>query len=126
MEPSGRTFAESLSVAVRSNAEMDVEADLALIDDAARRFSQSPTPQTFVEFKEAVKAVLAKMLQEAYAVDHIRTFGRHGRQRVQVLVRVIDDHLDQLARLIVQKSNDTVSILHHIEEIKGLLLDAVR
>ena len=48
---------------------------------------------------------------------------RRGRHRVYGIIRLIDKNLDELAGELVADEKDHISILDHIGEIKGLLLD---
>ena len=48
---------------------------------------------------------------------------RRGRHRVYGLVRLVDKNLDDLAQELVADEKDHLSILGHVDEIRGLLLD---
>lgn len=77
-------------------------------------------------FKEVVRSLLKKVLDNAYVVEEVRAFNRRGRQSVAMLVRTIDKELDELGRLILAKAQDPLKIAAKIDDIRGLILDYLR
>lgn len=122
----GVSFQEHVVALEREWLEEELEADLALIDERAERLKESPTPEHFAAFKEAVKSALERIVPQAYQVEEVRSFHRLGRQRISHWVKIVDDRLDELAGLVSAKTREVTEIVRLIDEIKGLLVDARR
>lgn len=77
-------------------------------------------------FKDVVRSLLKKVLENAYVVEEVRSFNRRGRQTIAMLVRTIDKELDELGRLILAKVQDPLKIAAKIDDIRGLIFDYFR
>lgn len=102
------------------------DAGLEPVEAAARALKESPTFENLVAFKQAVKEFLSSVLEKAYVVHHVRSFSRRGRPSVSVLVRTVDEKLDELARLVLAGTRDAMAIAAKIDDIRGILLDYFR
>ncbi len=119
------TFAEALSGAEADLAQARVQADLESIDNAALALRDAPTRENLDKYRRAIRDVLYGLLQ-AYEVESVTGFNRFGKRTFHVLVRVVDQELDQLARLVLSKAKDSLAIAAKIDDIRGILLDSIR
>ena len=121
--PSG--FVEALNDAVSGRGERMTEADLETVDRCAAALRRSPTLENLRAYREAIRSFLARLLA-AYSVEEIRGFNRFGKRSITVLVRVVDAELDELARMVLQRSQETLAIAAKLDDIRGILLDYIR
>lgn len=119
-------FFEALRAAEAQHAtQEEVRALFEPVEAAAQALKRAPTLENLAAYKQAMKEFLSRILQQAYLVDHVRTF-RRGRPSVSVLVRTIDAQLDELARLVLAQTRDALAIAAKIDEIRGIILDYFR
>lgn len=104
-------------------AEIDFEAALAEIDDLGRELREHPILVNLRNYKAAVRAVLKLIVDEGLAIEERRFVDQHGRRRVYLLVAQVDEQLEQLTRLILNKQASTIVLASKLDEIRGLLLD---
>ena len=41
------------------------------------------------------------------------------------MIKIVDEHMDELATALVQDEKDHIDILNRVDEIRGLLLDII-
>ncbi len=126
MEVQHSPFLEALRAADMEQIRREVEPDFDALDDAAKRLKESPTMENLRRFKDVVRSLLKKVLENAYVVEEVRSFNRRGRQTIAMLVRTIDKELDELGRLILAKVQDPLKIAAKIDDIRGLIFDYFR
>lgn len=114
-----KSFAHVVEEVVAAEA---VDGAIKSVDRAGRALKESPTIERLEAYKEAIREVLTE-LQKAYRVEELRGFSRYGKRTIHVLVRVVDESLDELARLVIARSQDTLRIAARIDDIRGILLD---
>lgn len=119
-------FLQALTAAETANLQRDVEEDFQSVEEAARALKKSPTMENLIAFKRAIRDFLTKVLNGAYAVEHVRILTRRGRPAVSVLVRTVDERLEQLAREVMSAAKDAVAIAALIDDIRGIILDYFR
>lgn len=118
-------FAEALQEAEVERARANVQAGIESIDKAAQDLRDSPTMERLIAYKRAIHDVLSKLL-DAYSVEELRGFNRFGKRTIHVLVRIVDEKLEELARLVLSNAQDALAIAARLDDIRGILLDSVR
>lgn len=118
-------FADALREIEVSQAHQRAEAGIESIDRAAALLRNHPTRENLELFKGAIRDVLSALLQ-AYEVETLTGFSRLGKRTIHVLVRTVDQELDELARLVLSKAHDSLAIAAKIDDVRGLLLDFLR
>jgi len=119
------SFADLLHQAEVDEARANLQAGLEMIDRAAHALRDSPSLETLNQYKKAIRDVLAPLLA-AYSVEELRGFNRYGKRTIHVLVRIVDEKLDELARLVLSNAQDALAIAARIDDIRGILLDWLR
>lgn len=100
------------------------------VDIAGDKLKSVPTPDTFLEYKKALSNFVQYVLQQSYEVEKTTQeikASRHNNYRKQtkeyVVVRVIDEKLDQLASELLFNHKDKIGLANRIDEISGILVD---
>lgn len=120
-------FLEALQAAeALSSSPPSVEESFEPVEAAAKALKESPTFENLTAYKRALREFLSRILGEAYVVQHVRVLTRRGRPSVSVLVRTLDAHLDELARLVLSGTRDALAIAAKIDDIRGLIFDYIR
>ncbi|MDS1029792.1 YaaR family protein [Bacillota bacterium LX-D] len=72
------------------------------------------------QYKKLIKEYLSFILRSAYSVDP----GIMSSQgRYLSVVKVVDEELAELGKLMLEKEKDTLALVQKISKIEGLLLD---
>lgn len=103
--------------------EIDFEAALAEIDDLGRELREHPILINLRKYKSAVRAILRLVVDEGLAIEERRFVDQNGRRRVFMLVAQVDEQLEQLTRIILNKQAAMIDLAAKLDEIRGLLLD---
>lgn len=119
-------FLRALEAAETAAMHRDFEEGFQSVEEAARALKQSPTLENLHAYKRAIHDFLTKVVSGAYTVEHMRTFTRKGRPAISVLVRTVDERLEQLAREVMSASKDATAIAAMIDDIRGIILDYFR
>lgn len=119
-------FLDALQAAETKVINQDIHRDFESVEAAARALKDSPTLDNLNAYKRAIHEFLQRVISGAYSVHHVRSFSRRGRPVVSVLVRTVDEHLEELARHVLADSKDATAIAAKIDDIRGILLDYFR
>ena len=122
----GVSFGEILGDAAANERESELETLFNEIDEAGDNLRDSPNVGHFRAYRERVGRFIKLFLAQAYDVKLTSEMTLAGRQRYLVLVKKIDDRLENLYQLFVQELLDIEELLKGVEEIRGMLLDLYR
>lgn len=115
------TFLELLELGQLDEAHF--EQALEQVDHYARRFKESPTYYNLVKYKEVVRAVLRALIEKSMRVDEHSFLDHRGRRRLFILIRSVDDKLEELTRLFLRNQLSGLELVARLDEIRGMLLD---
>lgn len=76
-------------------------------------------------YKAAVRSFLKQVLNATYEVSERRFIDRVGRRRLFIIVDRIDEQLEQLTQMVIDKQDTTLDLASKLDEIRGLLLDII-
>lgn len=101
-------------------------ADLEALEEVAQRLMASPTPANLYEYRRVVGEILRRLLRDTFEVSAELGIVRAGRQKVFMLVRAVNQELEELTRLVLAKEKDRLAIVAKLGELRGLILDLYR
>ncbi|CAM3228620.1 YaaR family protein [Sporolactobacillus spathodeae] len=102
----------------------DAEALKALfkqIDDQARRVSGSRTVRDLQLYKKYVQSFLQNAVQLGLKTDQSRSWQQGGT--LQTLVKTVNQKLVDLTNDVLNKNKDSLDLLGHLDEIRGMLIN---
>ncbi|HQD71245.1 MAG TPA: YaaR family protein [Limnochordia bacterium] len=105
--------------------EIDLDSALEVIDELGRKLRSQPTLANLKDYKAAVRSFLKQAIGGTYEVSERRFIDRLGRRRLYVIVAKVDERLDELTRLVLDRQDSTLDLASKLDEIRGLLLDIV-
>lgn len=117
-------FREQLarSTALRFNERID--RALAEIDELGQRLAESLSQQDLQAYRSAIGRLFRDLVHQMAEVRaDLEWDSRSWEQRTMVAIRKVDEKLEELSRLILEREKDRLAILEAIDEIKGLLVD---
>jgi uncharacterized protein YaaR (DUF327 family) len=101
---------------------------LDAVHSAGDALKNRPLPQEILRYKQAVRAFVHYVVGNGYDAErqvHGSKRSRRG-ERIETVVRVVDNKLEQLAAGILTGQTTQMDILNRLEEITGLLVDLMQ
>jgi uncharacterized protein YaaR (DUF327 family) len=74
-------------------------------------------------YREAVRKFLQESIRGSYQVKEERRWDRRGNHRKLLLVKEVNQRLEELTRMVMESQAPGIGILAKLDEIRGLLLD---
>ena len=74
-------------------------------------------------YQEQVRRFLHHVINGAYSINDKNIRDNRGRVKQMSIVSVVDEHLKELAAMVMAEEKDRLSILGRIDKIRGLLID---
>lgn len=103
------------------------------VDIAAEKLEENMSSENFQKFRKSVAQFLKYVQKNNYEIKtkkrfgerHIKTvfFEEKRKKDPYVQIHVIDQELDKLAAMLMQKHGDKIQFMSKVDEIKGLLVD---
>ncbi|HKM17926.1 MAG: YaaR family protein [Firmicutes bacterium] len=109
----------------KTAASIDLDAALETIDLLGKKLRGQPTLANLKSYKAAVRSFLKQVLNATYEVSERRFIDRVGRRRLFIIVDRIDEQLEQLTQMVIDKQDTTLDLASKLDEIRGLLLDII-
>jgi len=116
-------FAKTLSNIGHREYLNDLEKLMAEVDESAKKLARSCTLNDLKNYKRAVRNFLERTIKNAYETKDEAGWDRMGRQKLYVLIKKVDENLEELSRRVLNEQNDSLNILEKLDEIRGLLVD---
>jgi uncharacterized protein len=79
--------------------------------------------ETIKAYKNAVRRFMARVVRDSFRTEEKVTGLGFKKRKKYIMIKVIDEKLEQLARGILQHQSDQLEILRRLDEIRGLLVD---
>lgn len=103
------------------------------VDLAAEKLEENMSSENFKEFRKSVSQFIKYVQKNNYEIKtrkrfgerHVKTVFFEERQKKDpyVQIHIIDQELDKLASMLLQKHADKIQFMSKVDEIKGLLVD---
>jgi uncharacterized protein len=120
----GSGFHDILEKDSRESGVQRVKKLFDAIEKAAGDLSESPGEASLKEYRRRIKAFMDEVLSGS---REIRLIPRPGVfDDPYMIVKVIDEKLDQLAQLVIADEVERGEMTRVIEDIKGILVDLYR
>ncbi len=75
------------------------------------------------EYRQLIGELLGETASNAFACIKSRMFDAKGRHKVVLVVRSVNQKLEQLAAQILSEQSDNIKLLQLVDDIRGLLVD---
>lgn len=77
----------------------------------------------FIKYRALIAELMELAAGNAFACTQSRSFDRKGRRNVFVLIKTVNERLDEMVRQILSEQSDNIRLLELVDDIKGLLVD---
>lgn len=118
-----KKFANSLTKATFQNHMEDLKHLVKQIDEKAARLAKSCTIADLKAYKRAVQDFVQETVKRCYRAQNQGGWDGFGRSKILVIVRRVDEKLEQLSREILEGQKESLQVLEKTGEIRGLLVD---
>lgn len=123
-EEESASFSRQLGQARLSGAQAQLEKLLADIAAEGERLARSFSLADLRRYKAMVRSFMQEVLDNGLSLRRELNMDPYSfEQRTLVTVRSVNQELDDLARMVLDREKDHLAILAKIGEIKGLLMD---
>ena len=116
-------FAKALNDVNRREYKEDLQKLIAEVDKMAEKLARSRTLNDLRNYKRAVQEFLNRTIRNAYETRNEASWDRMGRQKLYVLIKKVDQGLEEISRQVLNEQEDSLKILEKQDEIRGLLVD---
>ncbi|KXS45829.1 MULTISPECIES: YaaR family protein [unclassified Candidatus Frackibacter] len=96
---------------------------LGLIDEQGERLSKKRTFKELVRYKKMVQKFVKEAVEKMYKVKEEYSSYGSGNHKVYTLVEKVDESLEELTRLVLDKQATQMEILDRLDEVRGMLVD---
>jgi len=93
------------------------------IEQLSQELKKSLTPEGVRRYTRAVTAFMKEAIRQSYELGEESCWNRSGNRSSFVIVRKINQSLEEMMELVLNKEKNQLAILAKIDEIRGLLLD---
>lgn len=118
-----KDFSKALNKVNQVEYKKDLQRLIEEVDKMAKKLAQTCTLNDLKKYKQAVKKFLKRTIGEAYQAHDETGWNGLGRQKQYILIRKIDENLEDLSHQVLQEQKDSLNILKKLDEIRGILVD---
>lgn len=93
------------------------------IDAQGKKIADHMDIKDMKQYRTMVKDFINEVVNRSHKFSRENFLDRRGRHRVYGMIHKVDKNLDELAQELVKDEKDHLSILGHVDEIRGLLID---
>ncbi|ADL11595.1 YaaR family protein [Acetohalobium arabaticum] len=123
VKSSDNKFLDTLQEVHDANTKERLDELLGQIDKQGERLSQKRTFKELVRYKKMVQQFVKEAVEKMYRVkEEFSTYGS-GNHKVYNLVVKVDESLEELTELVLDKQSTQLEILDRLDEVRGMLVD---
>lgn len=100
-----------------------VDSMMKEIDEQGNKIATHMDISDMKKYRTLVKDFINEVVNRSHSFSRENFLDRRGRHRVYGMIHLVDKNLDELAQELVKDEKDHMSILGHVDEIRGLLID---
>lgn len=116
-------FSETLRVTATEAKRGDMADILEELDELAKQLKDSRTLALMKKYREKMQSFLKTAVEQSYELGEERAFDRKGRRRVFLLVKKVNQAVEDLTRMVLDQQFDSLQLLQKLGEIRGMLID---
>ena len=123
VKSSDNKFLDTLQEVHDTNIKEKLDKLLGQIDKQGEKLSRKRTFKELVRYKKMVQQFIKEAVEKMYKVkEEFSTYGS-GNHKVYNLVEKVDESLEELTELVLDKQSTQMEILDRLDEVRGMLVD---
>lgn len=109
----------------QNSALLRERLDLLLedLDGIGQRMTKTFSFHDLVAYKKMLKGFLGEIMQQAYGIKEETGRTGNGRPKVYQRIELLDQELEELTKIVLEKQKDAVKLLKKLDTIRGILVD---
>lgn len=119
----GKSFESTLKNLETESVETKLKILLDKIHEQGTKLSQRLDIKDLREYKTLVSEFLTETISNSFQFSKESYLDRRGRHRVHVIVKKVNDKLDEITQQVLKEEKDKLKIASSIEDIRGMLID---
>lgn len=76
-------------------------------------------------YKQLISEFLDQVVGNSHRFSKRNFLDRRGRHRVYAIVQKVDEELEKLTADVLSSEKDNLTVLHRLDDIRGLILDLI-
>ena len=116
-------FSKTLNDLSIEQQETRLSALVGKIDEQGQKLAKRVDVAEFERYRSLIREFVNEVVSNSYEFSRSDSFIGRGRHRVFATVKMIDEKLDALGKEVLSDNADQISVIHSIDDIRGLLLD---
>ncbi|NLV90877.1 MAG: YaaR family protein [Firmicutes bacterium] len=116
-------FFATLEAVEEKRVEEALSVALDEVDKAAQHFVKSPTFANLRRYRTLVQQFIGTAVKVSYRVQRQSTFDPYGNRRVYRIVQIVNQQLDEMTQMVLQRHAPILELVRRLDEIRGLLCD---
>jgi len=116
-------FAGRLTETYTDQVISEMNRMLADVEEAAALLENEPGIASLREYKLRMRRLISRLIKHTYRVEEKLGFSRGGQRRILVLVKLVDERLDQLTQVVMSDNARALAVVSLMDEIRGILVD---
>ena len=119
----GKNFGSTLKSLEGESVEYRLKVLLDKIHEQGNMLSQRLDIKDLKDYKTLVSEFLTEAIASSFKFSKESYLDRRGRHRVHVIVKKVNEKLDEVTQKVLEEEKDKLEIAATIEDIRGMLID---
>ncbi|MBD3246138.1 MAG: DUF327 family protein [Candidatus Omnitrophica bacterium] len=117
------SFRHDLKDSLKEEIKQRLKNLLVDIDAQGQMLLRKRTLESVLQYKTLVRKFLELVIKNVYLLKEKIDFSPKGKHNVFILVENVDNQLEELLKLALDKEINNLALLDKIGEIRGILID---
>ncbi|MGI6588063.1 MAG: YaaR family protein [Peptococcia bacterium] len=96
---------------------------LGNLDELGERLVKTFSVYDLLAYKKLLRGFLDESLQQIYGLKQETGWSRTGRPKLYQRIELLNQEVEDLTKLVLEKQRDPVKLLKKLDSIRGLLID---
>lgn len=98
----------------------DLQNRIVRQGDVLRR---KPDIKELQKYRELITELLGEAASQSYMSASKNSFDRRGRHRIFVVIKSVNDKMDELTNELLKEQADNIKLLEMMDDVRGMLVD---
>ncbi len=111
-------------------SDLSASRQQSYIEDLQKRiFSQGDVLKKkadiyeFMQYRKLISELVGQAAGNTYTCTRTEDFGRTGKHKIFVLIKKVNNRLDEMAQEIIKQESGNIKLLKMVDDVRGLLVD---
>lgn len=118
-----RSFRRELTQLNDEAYEKQIKDLVDKIEEQGEKLVKRADISELQKYREMITQLINETVSNSFVFTKNSAFDSRGRHRVYTMIRSVNSHLDGIAQELLQGQASNISVLHHVDDIRGLLVD---